>query len=825
MKKIYNKNNKNIKGITLIALVVMIIIILILTAIGASIGTNTIRKSRYYKAVSEMKVMQTKVNELYEDFIGGDESLLTLGKDLQESGIYNEAAKAFDVAKEKNLTAKEIGEFSDYRYYTAEDVKQTFNIDGIDLDFILNIKSRTVICLDGLKLDGQTYYSLNEIEDEQYNVEYIDPTINYSPNGGFYILEKSEPLEIKVKLTPKNIPVNLTLEYEYAWSNSNTTKPDKWTVFEADNEINKTDITEEGTWYLWTRIKNVTDGKNEIINVCTSDKYVVKKAYDVKVAYTVNHYKQQLDGNFELFETENLVGYAYTSVTPKSKEYTGFTLKGNEQTVTIARDGKTTVEYEYNRNRYDYELVVPDTLKLNNESTDNGNYFFEYPITINATANEGYTFKKWNVINDSTNEIIASSSNINYDFDMPAHNIKVIADVSANTYQITLNPGGNVTTKGTETIYNTYNSGYSLTPDGNKINSIDVPTKEGYSFDGYYRGENGTGTEIIDKNGNIIGEITEFTSDTILYAKWKDATNPVVTLNPNGGTYTMPTSGNATIKTVLTASDEGGAGLDLLQYAWSTSNTTEPTTWTTFTNNSEISKTDITTAGTWYLWTKVTDNAGNRAENVKTSNVFTVKANTDSTSKITIIQDPTTWTNGNVTATITYGSTLTQGKKAGQGTTVENATSAASADTATSITVSTQNNYVYAEATDKAGNKVTTSLKITNIDKTLPTVTLTPNGGTYTMPTSGNATIKTKLTAKDTGGSTLNLLQYAWSTSNTTEPTTWTTFTNNAEISKTDITKAGTWYLWTKVTDNAGNRATSVKTSSAFTVKAKTDNG
>ena len=200
-----------------------------------------------------------------------------------------------------------------------------------------------------------------------------------------------------------------------------------------------------------------------------------------------------------------------------------------------------------------------------------------------------------------------------------------------------------------------------------------------------------------------------------------DKTLPTVTLTPNGGTYTMPTSGNATIKTTLTATDEGESGLNLLQYAWSTSKTTEPTTWTTFTNNAEISKTDITKAGTWYLWTKVTDNAGNRATNVKTSSAFTVKANTDSTSKITITADPTTWTNGNVTATITYGSTLTQGKKAGQGTSIENATSAASADTATSITVSTQNNYVYAEATDEAGNKVTTSLKITNIDKTLPT--------------------------------------------------------------------------------------------------------
>ena len=102
----------------------------------------------------------------------------------------------------------------------------------------------------------------------------------------------------------------------------------------------------------------------------------------------------------------------------------------------------------------------------------------------------------------------------------------------------------------------------------------------------------------------------------------------------------MPTTGNATIKTTLTASDTGGSGLNTLQYAWSTSNTTEPTAWTTFTNGSEIKKTDCT-AGTYYLWTKVTDKAGNRADTVKVSSAFTVGANTVADNKISITATPT----------------------------------------------------------------------------------------------------------------------------------------------------------------------------------------
>ena len=179
----------------------------------------------------------------------------------------------------------------------------------------------------------------------------------------------------------------------------------------------------------------------------------------------------------------------------------------------------------------------------------------------------------------------------------------------------------------------------------------------------------------------------------------------------------MPTSGNAKISAKLTASD-GQSGLKTLQYAWSTSGTTQPTSWSTFKSGSTITKSDVTKAGTWYLWVNVVDNGGNRAS-TKVSKAFVVKAKTDTTSKITITPNTTAWTNANVVCTITYGSTLTKNKKAGYGTTLSAAQSAVSTSTAAKVTVSA-NGYVYAEATDAAGNKVTASKQITNIDKVKP---------------------------------------------------------------------------------------------------------
>ncbi len=198
----------------------------------------------------------------------------------------------------------------------------------------------------------------------------------------------------------------------------------------------------------------------------------------------------------------------------------------------------------------------------------------------------------------------------------------------------------------------------------------------------------------------------------------QDKTAPTVTLSPNGGSYAKPTSGNATIKTTITAADAGGSGLKTLQYAWSTSNTTEPTTWTTFTNGATVSKTDCT-EGTYYLWTNVYDSATNRATTVKVSGGFVVGAKT-----ITITPSTTTWTNQNITATITYPDVTTSStRKAGYGTTLANAQTSANSATAptTSLTVSA-NGYVFATATDSAGNVITASKQITNIDKTAPTM-------------------------------------------------------------------------------------------------------
>ena len=213
MKNILRKNNK---GITLISLVVMIIIILILAAVGTNTGVSVIRESKYHRAVSEMKVMQTKINEMYEDYKSGEISdITTYGTSIDSltSGLQTKANSAYNSVHDTN---PEIGEEIDFMYYSSEYIKDVLDLDGVEGDYLVNIKTREVISVDGIKNEGEMYYSLSQIEDEQFNVEYVNPTVAYSPDGGKYILPKNvtnaKTLNMNIELSLQDIPNSMTAD-------------------------------------------------------------------------------------------------------------------------------------------------------------------------------------------------------------------------------------------------------------------------------------------------------------------------------------------------------------------------------------------------------------------------------------------------------------------------------------------------------------------------------------------------------------------------------------------------------------------------------------
>ena len=131
---------------------------------------------------------------------------------------------------------------------------------------------------------------------------------------------------------------------------------------------------------------------------------------------------------------------------------------------------------------------------------------------------------------------------------------------TAKNYTITLNnEGADSGKEGTTSISVTFDANTNLT------SAITKPVKDGYKFGGYYTEEDGSGTQIIDENGNVNASVTSYTSATKqwiyadnieLHAYWKPSYT--VTWSVNGETTTeQVVSGEqvAALPTAPTSSD------------------------------------------------------------------------------------------------------------------------------------------------------------------------------------------------------------------------------------------------------------------------------
>ena len=160
---------------------------------------------------------------------------------------------------------------------------------------------------------------------------------------------------------------------------------------------------------------------------------------------------------------------------------------------------------------------------------------------------KGYTFNGYNL---NGTEIIKDTGVINNNTTVINTDTETIASYTPRTYSVILNTGG-ADTPGTPAIYLKYNTGwYSNYEATESIAKITVPQKNGYEFNGYYTGEDGEGTQVIDSNGNIKnGNTRVFSNETntgTIYAKWKflfkefDYTGDVQIFNvPVSGNYKL----------------------------------------------------------------------------------------------------------------------------------------------------------------------------------------------------------------------------------------------------------------------------------------------
>ncbi len=211
--------------------------------------------------------------------------------------------------------------------------------------------------------------------------------------------------------------------------------------------------------------------------------------------------------------------------------------------------------------------------------------------TFKATANTGYEFVGWYDAASGGNQLSTSTTDtVKYDISFSEKT--VYGRFRAKTYTVTLNASGG--TGGTGSVTATYNAA---------MPSATMPTRNGYTFKGYYDAQSG-GTQYYKADGSSARTWNK-TAATTLYAQWELATYTITYKNLNGATHTNPptyTINSATI--TFTAPTSKPVGYTFANWTpasiekGSYGDKTVTANWTAATSTVELNQEEATEKGT-----------------------------------------------------------------------------------------------------------------------------------------------------------------------------------------------------------------------------------
>mgnify|MGYP002770194914 CR=1 FL=1 len=221
-------------------------------------------------------------------------------------------------------------------------------------------------------------------------------------------------------------------------------------------------------WYKDEALNQVWDFSSDTVTADTT--LYAKWTANTNTAYTVKHWRQNLDAgsdenaeNYTCVDTENGTGTTGASVTPALKNYEGFTAP-NAQTVAIAADGSTVVNYYYIRNSYTVSLSADTGIA---SVSGAGTYAYGAAVTIDAVVEDGYSWQQWSDDNADKRR----------SFPMGASDVRLTAQATLNEYTITYDLAGGTLPDG------------DANPDSYTVESAAItlanPTKTGHAFAGW----------------------------------------------------------------------------------------------------------------------------------------------------------------------------------------------------------------------------------------------------------------------------------------------------------------------------------------------------
>lgn len=383
--------------------------------------------------------------------------------------------------------------------WIAKNLKINYNANnGSNESLVQNITYDTEVYLKDNNTFTKKGYTLSS-----WNTKSDGTGINYSVNRFFDKYNIPNDLDLYAQWTINQYEIKCEKSLNNAGSVSGTGS------FDYLTQHTLTSNTNEGyTWIGWF------DKNNDLITTSTTLTITLDDSnYECIAKWSANNYFCNLDVNDGNTLTENnktlIFGESFTLPIPTRTEasFVGWFSNDIQYTdkfgVSILNwniPNTSTLYAKWNVNKY---LVTLNT-NIQNGGNVVGSGLKEYASSVSITANTnvGYSFVGW------YNGNVLLTRDETYCFTMSNLPLMYTAKWQANSYTLTLNENnGNAIIPNTQIV--TFDSSYKLP----------TTTKAGYDFDGWYLGENGTGTKITDKTGNCLS-VWSIANDATLYAKW-----------------------------------------------------------------------------------------------------------------------------------------------------------------------------------------------------------------------------------------------------------------------------------------------------------------
>ncbi|SDI89069.1 InlB B-repeat-containing protein [Proteiniclasticum ruminis] len=251
----------------------------------------------------------------------------------------------------------------------------------------------------------------------------------------------------------------------------------------------KAGYTFEG-WYTEAALENKWDFEKDTIPAEHITLHA-KWSANTNTKYVVNHYKEKLDGTYELEDQEEFTGITDTEITAPVKIYIGFSVDRTheDEFATGIIDGSGTLELSLYYQRDSFEVVFKDW-----DGTVLKEVTLKYESGAKAPTGmtrEGYTFTHWDE-----------------DFTKITEDLEVKAIYTINQYDVSFEENG-----GSEVL--------NLRQDFNTlIESNTATSRIGYTFEGWF-----TDAALETEWDFAVDKVPA--QNITLYAKWSAKTDTV----------------------------------------------------------------------------------------------------------------------------------------------------------------------------------------------------------------------------------------------------------------------------------------------------------